>query len=119
MSYVVLASGSAITPFGTDTIVVNGVPEGFSCESSAVRTMVDNLIVILSEDKTSLKTGMLSAIAEKFAILGASGNDSAISPTEARALLDSLLASSNPEFTSRGKRILSVIGTDEIEKRLF
>lgn len=111
--------GFDITPFGTDTIVVNGVPEGFSCESSAVRTMVDNLTVILSEDKTSLKTGMLSAVAEKFAVLGASGNDSAISPTEARALVDSLLASSNPEFTSRGKRILSLIGTDEIEKRLF
>ena len=109
--------GFDIAPFGTDTVVVNGVPEGFSCESGKVRTMIDDLSVILSEDRLSLKDAMESALAEKFAILGASTGDSSLSPTQARILLDSLLSSSNPEFTSGGRRIISVISPDEIDKR--
>ncbi len=108
--------GFDISPFGTDTIVVNGVPEGYSCEEGKIRTMVSDLLLILSDDSTSLPGVMEAAMAEKIALLGASGCAPLTSPAEARHLLDSLLSSGNAELTGNGKRIMTIITTAQVEK---
>ena len=61
--------GFDISPFGTDTIVVNGVPEGYSCEAGKIQTMVSDLLLILSDDSSSLPGVMEAAMAEKIALL--------------------------------------------------
>ena len=109
--------GFDITPFGTDTIVVSGVPDGYSCEAGKVETMVFDLLLILSDGGTSLKETMDSATALKLAKLGASTAKAVASPQEAQALLDALLGSENAEFTPSGQRILSILTLDELEKR--
>ncbi len=108
--------GFDISPFGTDTIVVNGVPEGYSCEAGKIQTMVSDLLLILSDDSSSLPGVMEAAMAEKVALLGASGCDPLASPMEARHLLDTLLSSSNPELTGNGKRIMAIMTTAQVEK---
>jgi DNA mismatch repair protein MutL len=109
--------GFDIDPFGTDCVVVNGVPEGYSTEPGKVQTMVGDLLLVLSDDHSALPEMMEQAMAQKFAVLGASGGDQLSSPAEAQRLLDALLASDNPEFTSSGRRIISILPLDEIEKR--
>lgn len=109
--------GFDISPFGNDTIVVNGVPDGFSCENGKVQSMVSDLILILSEDHSSLQETMYASMAEKFAILGASTAKMPSSPFEAQHLIDSLFACGNAELTSRGKRIVNIITVDEIDKK--
>ena len=109
--------GFDITPFGTDTIVVNGVPDGFSCEAGKVEAMVSDLLYILSEGHASLSETMHSAMAEKFAILGASSAGMPSSTFEAQHLIDSLFASGNAELTSRGRRIVTVIPVEELDKK--
>ena len=111
------ALGFDITPFGTDTIVVSGVPDGYSCEPGKVETMVFDLLLILSDSGKSLKETMDSALALKFAKLGASTTKAIASPQEAQALVDALLGSENAEFTPSGQRILSILTLDELEKR--
>ena len=108
--------GFEISPFGTDTIVVNGVPEGYSCEAGKIQTMVSDLLLILSDDSSSLPGVMEAAMAEKIALLGASSCDPLASPMEARHLLDTLLSSSNPELTGNGKRIMAIITSAQVEK---
>ena len=108
--------GFDITPFGTDTIVVNGVPEGYSCEEGKIQTMVSDLLLILSDDSSMLPGVMEAAMAEKIALLGASGCAPLASPMEARRLLDSLLSSGNAELTDNGKRIMAIMTTSQIEK---
>lgn len=108
--------GFDISPFGTDTIVVNGVPEGYSCEAGKIQTMVSDLLLILSDDSSSLPGVMESAMAEKVALLGASTCNPLASPLEARQLLDTLLSSGNAELTANGKKIITVIETANIEK---
>lgn len=108
--------GFDISPFGTDTIVVNGVPEGYSCEAGKIQTMVSDLLLILSDDSSSLPGVMESAMAEKIALLGASSCDPLASPMEARHLLDTLLSSSNPELTGNGKRIMAIMTSAQVEK---
>ena len=108
--------GFDISPFGTDTIVVNGVPEGYSCEAGKIQTMVSDLLLILSDDSSSLPGVMEAAMAEKIALLGASSCDPLASPMEARHLLDTLLSSSNPELTGNGKRIMAIMTSAQVEK---
>ena len=109
--------GFDIDAFGTDTVVVNGVPEGYSTEAGKVHTMVGDLILILSEDHGALPEMMEQSLAQKFALLGASGGEKLSSPTEAQRLVDALLACENPEFTSAGRRIISILPLDEIDRR--
>jgi DNA mismatch repair protein MutL len=108
--------GFDISPFGTDTIVVNGVPEGYSCEAGKIQTMVSDLLLILSDDSSSPPGVMEAAMAEKIALLGASSCDPLASPMEARHLLDTLLSSSNPELTGNGKRIMAIMTSAQVEK---
>lgn len=108
--------GFDISPFGTDTIVVNGVPEGFSGQPGKVETMVQDLLLILADDSVSLPGVMESAMAEKIALLGASSCDPLSSPMEARALMDSLLSSANPELTISGKKTMTVLTMAQIDK---
>ena len=109
--------GFDIVPFGTDTVVVNGVPDGFSCEGGKVEAMVSDLMFILSEGHSSLSETMQSSMAEKFAILGASSAKMPSSPFEAQHLIDTLFACDNSELTSRGRRIISIIPVDELDKK--
>ena len=109
--------GFDIVPFGTDTVVVNGVPDGFSCEGGKVEAMVSDLLFILSEGCSSLSETMQSSMAEKFAILGASSAKMPSSPFESQHLIDTLFACDNSELTSRGRRIISIIPVDDIDKK--
>ena len=109
--------GFDIAPFGNDTIVVNGVPEGYSVEAGKVQTMIGDLLLVLSEDHGSLEQMMTANLAARFARLGALSCDSLSNPAEAQRLIDKLLASENPEYTCAGKRIISIMPIEEIDKR--
>ena len=109
--------GFDIAPFGNDTVVVNGVPEGYSVEAGKVQTMIGDLLLVLSEDHGSLEQMMTANLAARFARLGALSCDSLSNPAEAQRLIDKLLASENPEYTCAGKRIISIMPIEEIDKR--
>ena len=109
--------GFDIAPFGTDTIVVNGVPEGYSVEPGKVQTMVGDLLLVLSQEQGALAEMVTANMASRFARLGALSGDPVTDPAEAQRLIDTLFASDNPEFTSSGRRIVAMIGVDELEKK--
>ena len=109
--------GFDIAPFGVDTIVVNGVPEGYSAEAGKVQSMISDLLFILADDHGALPEMMAANMASRFAMLGALKGDPITNPVEAQRLIDSLFACSNAEFTSTGRRIITIIPVDEIDKR--
>ena len=109
--------GFDIAPFGTDTIVVNGVPEGYSAEAGKVQSMIADLLLILADDHSSLPEVMTANLAARFAMLGALKGDPVTNPVEAQRLIDQLLSCSNAEFTSTGRRVITIIPVDEIDKR--
>ena len=109
--------GFDIAPFGTDTIVVNGVPEGYSAEAGKVQTMIGDLLLVLSEDHNALEEVMTANLASGLARIGSHNSDSINNPQEAQRLIDSLFACANAEYTNSGRRIVSIIPLDELEKR--
>lgn len=116
-SQLLTSLGFDIAPFGTDTIVVNGVPEGYSAEAGKVQAMVGDLLLILSEDHSALEEMMTANLAGRLARLGALSSDSVTNLTEAQRLIDSLFACGNPEYTAGGRRIISIVSIDELDKR--
>ena len=108
--------GFDIAPFGVDTIVVRGVPEGYSAEEGRVQAMISDLMLILSEDHTALGPMMQSNIASRLARLGALNADFPTDQAQAQNLIDRLFACNNSEFTSSGKRILAIIPFADIDK---
>ena len=111
------ALGFDIAPFGADTVVVNGVPEGFSCEPGKVEQMVQDLVLILSDSSPVAPSDMVwSAVAAKFATLESIGFTVA-NAEEAKALVDSLFACENSELTPSGRRIVTLIPLEDIDKK--
>ena len=109
--------GFDIAPFGNDVVVVNGVPEGFSAEPGKAEETMREVLRVLSEDKTALPGIMEQTMAEKFAAVGAASAPKISSPIEAQRLLDALLQGENPEFTPSGRKIISIVSLEDVEKR--
>ena len=109
--------GFDISPFGTDTIVVNGVPEGYSAESGKVHSMVGDLLLILSEDHSALPEMMIAGMASKFARLGSLSGEVLTNPAQAQRLIDQLFACDNPEYTASGRRITTIVSIDELDRK--
>ena len=109
--------GFDISPFGTDTVVVNGVPEGYSAEAGKVETMVGDLLLILAEDHNALPEMLVANMASKFAKLGSLSGDDLTNPVQAQRLIDQLFACENPEYTVSGRKIISLMSVEEIDKK--
>lgn len=116
-SEILSSLGFDIRPFGNDTVVVNGVPEGYSAEPGKMQAMVTDLISVLSDDSSLLPETMASTMAERFAKIGAAGQDALTSPVEAQRLIDALFACSNAEYTSSGHRIMTILPVEELDRR--
>ena len=109
--------GFDIAPASEDTVSVGGVPEGYSCEPGKVEQLVQDILLVLSDGSDALAEVMQQKTAAKFAMLAAANAEAPRTPHAIRQLLDTLFASDNAEFTPNGKRIISVLGMDELEKR--
>lgn len=109
--------GFDISAFGNDTIVVNGVPEGFSCDPAKVEALMADVLIALDEDHSSLPGVMESSMAEKFARMGAASGRPLTSQSEAQGLIDSLFACEDPERTCSGHKIMNIIQVDDLDKK--
>lgn len=98
------------------TVSVEGVPEGYSCEQGKVEVLLRELVNILSEETDSLQEIMNQRLAERIAATSSASADSVRSPLEAQALIDTLFASDNAEFTSNGRRIITIVSVGDIDK---
>ncbi|MGN1225813.1 MAG: hypothetical protein ACI4TL_01090, partial [Candidatus Cryptobacteroides sp.] len=108
--------GFDITVFGSDTVVVAGVPQGYDFDEMSVRNTVANLLQILEEEHHSLPEIMQADAAKKLSELGVASASNIKSEAEAKSLLDRLSACKNSELTPSGKRISKFISAEDLDK---
>lgn len=116
-SEVLRGFGFDIAPFGTDSVVVNAIPAGYSSEEGRVETMVGDLLLLLQDNHSIISELVRSDMAGKLAVLGASGYDGVRNADEAQRLVDALMASTNPEFTAAGRKTMVIIPADELDRK--
>ena len=108
--------GFDIQDFGGNTVVVNALPEGYPMEEAQVRESVDALIAALKDD-TSLED-QRHLLAAKMAESAAAGHPGNLNREEAQLLVDQLFACREPGLTPDGRRCMTIIPLEELEKKL-
>ena len=108
--------GFDIQDFGGNTVVVNALPEGYPTSDEEVRRCIDQLIAALRDD-TSLEDQHHLMAASMAASAAACGAES-LNATEAQLLVDRLFACREPKLTPDGRRTLTLITLEELEKKL-
>ena len=109
--------GFDISPFGTDSVVVNAIPAGYSSDEGRVEAMVGDLLLLLQDNHSAISELVRSDMAGKLAVLGASGYDGVRNADEAQRLVDALMTSTNPEFTAAGRKTMVIIPADELDRK--
>ena len=108
--------GFDIQDFGANAVVVHALPEGFGSDEDSVRRSVDDLVAALRDD-TSLDDQKHLLAAKLAASAAASGAES-LHGEEAQLLVDRLFACREPKLTPDGRRCLTIITLEELEKKL-
>lgn len=97
-------------------VAVYALPDGFSNDYNTIDSLVADILYILSEQTNSLSELVNQRVAEHFASLGSMHSNKLSSNLQAQKLLDTLFASTNAEFTSNGRRIVSIISMEDVDK---
>ena len=107
--------GFDIQDFGGNTVVVNALPEGFETGEESVKIAVDDLIAALRDDNSLEDQSHL--LAGRMAASAAASGFGALRAAEAQSLVDQLFACREPNLTPDGRKTLSIISFEEIEKK--
>ena len=113
--------GFDIGPQEGNTISVNGLPEEFGTDESSVRTAIDNLLASLMETGSIdlIRADNREVMARRLAgAAAASAGNGRLSADEARLLVDTLFSCAEPETSPGGKRCMSVLTEEDIERIL-
>ena len=113
--------GFDIGPQEENSISVNGLPEEFGTDESSVRTAIDGLLASLMESGSIdlIRADNRDAMARRLAgAAAASAGNGRLSADEARLLVDTLFSCAEPETSPGGKRCMSVLTEEDIERIL-
>jgi DNA mismatch repair protein MutL len=109
--------GFDIEDFGGNSVIVNGMPaDSINQEPEQI------LDIFLNEYNTSevdAQTQAKELIAKSLSKASAISSNQKLGNEEMREVVDMLFACQNPNFSPFGKLIVSIIKTDEIEKRFI
>lgn len=108
--------GFDIRLLGSDTIVVSGVPEGFSAEVGKLETLMADILDILKEKVATVEEAMLSSLALRFALAAVAGEQK-VQSQDARRIVNELFACADSEITPQGKKIYTRMGIDELDRK--
>ena len=108
--------GFDIQDFGGNTVVVNALPEGYPVSPEQVRICIDSLVAALRDDSSLDDQSHL--LAAKMAESAARCGSGAMGTAEAQLLVDQLFACREPKLTPDGRRCMTLITLEELEKKL-
>ena len=108
--------GFDICDFGDNTVVVNGLPEGYPSDEENVRCGIDDIIAALRDDDPA--EDFQYFLAAKMAKSAARMHTGIVSESEARLLTSQLAECHCPATTPDGRRVAAIITTEDLEKKL-
>ena len=107
--------GFDIDDFGGNSIVVNGMP--VDSGNQEPEQILDKFLNEYLSGEIDAKTQAKEKIARSLAKASAINSNQRLSTEEMREMVDMLFACQNPNYSPFGKLIVSIIKTDEVEKR--
>ncbi len=108
--------GIEISELGSTTITVNSCPAGI--DPPDLQEMVESLLEEYKQTGQKVGGSVSKGVAGALAKAASKGMDRHLQPTEIQQLVDELFACENPGYCPGGKKIITIITLDEIEKML-
>jgi len=107
--------GFDIDDFGGNSIVINGMP----AESAHLdaQDIIDKFLHALQSGNSNFQSKAKEQVASSLAKASAIGHKQTLSQQEMQGIFDNLFACGTPNYTPEGKKIITIIRTDELEKR--
>ncbi|WP_346855445.1 DNA mismatch repair endonuclease MutL [uncultured Draconibacterium sp.] len=109
-----LSLGFDIREFGKDTFIINGTPGVLDISSPEM--IVEKLIEEYKNSPLNARTKAKEQIAQSLAKASALDYGTDLKQEEVDRLIDDLFACSTPNFSPDGKKVLTIIPTEDIEK---
>ena len=111
----VRALGFDIREFGKKTFVINGTPADI--QTGDPKELIENLLENYKVNQLDVKLKVRESLAKALAKASAVNYGKSLSSEEMSAIIDQLFACEIPNFTPDGKTIVSVLETQELDKR--
>lgn len=108
--------GFDIHPFGKNTFVIHGTPSEIVISSS--QQLLEKLIQFYKDTQGDLNTLVKEDLAISIAQASSVNYNKSLSGTEIANLIDSLFASSSPNYTHDGKKIITILEMGDIKNLL-
>ncbi len=109
-----LSLGFDIREFGKDTFIINGTPGVLDVSSPEL--IVEKLLEEYKSSPVNARSKAKEQIAISLAKASALDYDSELKQEEIDHLIDNLFACSTPNFSPDGKKVLTIIPMEDIEK---
>lgn len=109
------AVGFDIASLGGGSYAINGIPSG--TEGIDAVQLIKDMLVAVEETNTDIKTEMRAPIALTLAKASAIVYGQVLSDEEMERLIDELFACPSPKYTPDGKKVITVLTSDEISRR--
>lgn len=110
------ALGFDIREFGNNTFIINGTP-GVLHTSSPVE-IIESLLEEFKTSPVNLQEKAREKVAISLAQASAISHGQALKPVEINELIDNLFACQTPNFSPKGKKVLSIMPLEDFEKLL-
>lgn len=110
--------GFDIRPFGTDCVVVYGLPATLAQEQLDIKECVDTLIHDLTETGKDFGAEFREKVAIDMARSGIRKGLHEINNAEAQHIIDALFACKDPDHAPSGGKCMSIITVEDLAKRL-
>ena len=92
------------------------LPEGFGSDEASARRGIDDLVAALRDD-TSLQD-QAHVLASRMAASAAACDPGSLHTDQAQLLVDKLFACREPNLTPDGRRCLTILTLEELEKKI-
>jgi DNA mismatch repair protein MutL len=108
------AIGFEISDMGSNTILVNGMPDNNF--NGSPQQLIELMIEEYKQTENSVKGNIKERVAISLSSASAIGYGKMLSVEEMQHLVDELFACENPNYSPSGKKIMAILNTEEIDK---
>jgi len=108
--------GFDIQPFGGHSVIIRALPP--ELDSDDPKDLVEKLLEEVRNEIPDISTYIGDVVARKLARIASRSFTRNFTEEEMKGLIDRLFSCKEPQFTPGGKAVLTIIGIEEVEKRM-
>ena len=107
-------AGFEIEEFGGNTIIIHAIPDILADQDP--KSLLESLLDQYKEETLNLEADIREKLTRSIARASSKISGSHLNDQEMQSLIDRLFACSTPEFTPGGKKVLTILQFEELEK---